>query len=307
LPKVNNDNSKNGTADMRLKKRQHIHYLAPSMIIISLLFILPILFLIIISFTNYRLGYTIEKISFLGLGNFLRLFNGTDQSFYNSVFLSIAFTILGTALQLVFGMISALLLNQEFKFKGIVIACLVIPIALTPSISSQIWKLMFSTEFGIINYFLNLLFGIKIAWLDMNYAFLSVLIATVWQFTPFVTLMLYAGLRTLPDTPYESAAIDGANKFQQFFHITLPLMRKLIILCALLRSIDLLKTFDIPYVLTQGGPGSATKFLGLLIFDMGFGESNFVARACAIAVVLIIIVSLLSLIMIYIMKRIREE
>ena len=98
-------------------------------------------------------------------------------------------------------------------------------------------------------------------------------------------------------TSYESAALDGANRFQQFFLITLPMIKNLILLCTLLRIIDMLKTFDILYVLTQGGPGSATKFLGMLIYDTGFGETNFVARSAAMAVILIIITSLLSLIL----------
>jgi len=141
----------------------------------------------------------------------------------------------------------------------------------------------------------------------VNHAFISVLIATVWQYTPFVTLMLYAGLRSLPDSPYDSAKLEGANSLQMFVYITLPMMKRLIILCSLLRVIDMLKTFDIPYVLTQGGPGSATQFLSLLIYDTGFGETNFVSRASAMAVILIIIVSLLSLILFRAISRAREE
>ena len=261
-----------------------------------LLFILPILFVIIISFTNYRLGMHLKEVRFLGAGNYTRLFSGAEAAFFYSLFISIFFMFLATACQMAIGMVCAVLLNREFRFKGIVIACLILPIVLTPSIASQIWKLMFNTEFGVINFFLDALFNIRPLWLTDN-AFLAVLIATVWQFTPFVTLMLYAGLRSLPESPYESAIIDGANRVQLFMHITLPLMRRLILLCALLRSIDMLKTFDIPYVLTQGGPGYATRFLGLLIYDTGFGERNFVARASAIAVVLIITVSVMSLLL----------
>ena len=289
-----------------LRKYPQVPYIAPTALIMLLLFILPILFVVIISFTNYRLGMWPSDIRFLGASNYIRLFSGAETAFYFSFFISILFMFLATACQMVIGMACAMLINRDFKFKGIVIACLILPVVLTPSIASQIWKLMFNTEFGVLNFFLNSLFSIRPIWLT-DHAFLAVLIATTWQFTPFVTLMLYAGLRSLPASPFESAIIDGANRIQLFFHITLPLMKRLVLLCALLRSIDMLKTFDIPYVLTQGGPGNATRFLGLLIYDTGFGERNFVARAAATAVVLIIVVSIMSLLLFMNMKKSREN
>ena len=290
-----------------LRKHPWAPYILPTAVVMILLFVVPILFVFIISLTNYHLGAEFRDVSFLGLSNFRRLFAGEESGFYYSVAISVVFMLLGTVLQLVLGMICAMLLNHEFKCKGLVIACLIIPIAMTPSIVSQIWKLMFNSEFGVINFFLNALSGHSVQWLDSDHAFLSVLIATVWQYTPFVTLMLYAGLRSLPESPYESAMLDGANKWQLFRYITLPLMRNLIILCALLRSIDMLKTFDIPYVLTQGGPGNTTKFLSLKIYDTGFGEQNFVGRASAMAVVLIVVVSLISLVLFRVQNKSRED
>lgn len=289
-----------------LRRHPWAPYIFPTAIVMLLLFVVPILFVFLISLTNYHLGAEFGKISVLGLANYKRLFTGEETGFFHSVWLSIGFMILGTVLQLILGMICAMLLNHEFRGKGLVIACLIIPIAMTPSIVSQIWKLMFNSEFGVINYFLNAITGNGIQWLDGDHAFLSVLIATVWQYTPFVTLMMYAGLRSLPISPYESAMLDGASSGQIFFYITLPLMKNLLILCALLRAIDMLKTFDIPYVLTQGGPGSATKFLSLLIYDTGFGEQNFVGRASAMAVVLIVVVTLISLVLFHVQNKGRE-
>lgn len=273
----------------------------------SLLFIVPILFVFLISLTNYNLGTPLDQVKFLGLDHYIRLFTDTQSGFFHSIYLSLMFTIFGVLLQLVIGMACALLLNFEFRLKALVIGCLIIPIAMTPSVSSQIWKLLFNKEFGAINYLLEHTLGFTVSWMDADHAFLSVLIATVWQYTPFVTLMLYAGLRSLPESPYEAAKIEGANRFQTFFYITLPMMRQLIVLCLLLRTIDMLKVFDIPYVLTQGGPGNATQLLGLLIYDTGFGEANFVGRASAMAVVLIIIVSLFSLVLFRTMAKGRED
>lgn len=303
---MKNRQKKHGKGEL-LRKNPHLPYLLPTIILMALLFVIPIIFIVVISFTNYRLGYSVGDVSFLGLSNYIRLFDGSETSFYYSVFISIMFTLLGTGIQLVIGMGCALLLNCEFKGKAVAIACLIIPIAMTPSIASQIWKLMFNNEFGILNYILTQLFGSGVSWLDESHAFLSVLIATVWQYVPFVTLMLYAGLRSLPEEAYESAALDGANKIQAFFYVTLPMMKRLIMLCTLLRLIDMLKTFDIPYVLTQGGPGAATKFLGLLIYDIGFGETNYVARASAIAVILIVITSALSLILFKVQRKMAED
>lgn len=290
-----------------IRHHPHIPYIMPTMGVMLILFIIPIIFIFIISLTNYRLGYGMGDISFLGFSNYIRLFDGSENAFYYSVFISIVLTIVGTGLQLIIGMGCALLLNCEFKGKAVAVACMIVPIAMTPSIASQIWKLMFNNEFGIINHILDQLFHINVSWLDENHAFLSVIIATVWQYIPFVTLMLYAGLRSLPEEIYESAALDGASRIQMFFHVTLPMMKRLILLCTLLRTIDMLKTFDIPYVLTQGGPGSATKFLGLLIYDTGFGETNFVARSAAMAVILIMITSVLSLILFRVQRKSAKE
>ncbi len=290
-----------------LRKNPHVPFVMPTLIVMLVLFVVPILFVFIISLTNYRLGASLEQVSFLGISNYVRLFTGEESGFYYSVYLSLMFMVLGTLLQMIVGMCCAMLLNYEFKGKGLVVACLIVPLALTPSIASQIWKLMFNSEFGVINYFIRCLGGSNVQWLDVDHAFLAVLIATVWQYTPFVTLMLYAGLRSLPQSPYESAVLDGANKWQIFIHITLPLLKKLLLLCALMRCIDMLKTFDIPYVLTQGGPGNATRFLGLKIYDTGFGEQNFVGRASAMAVILIIIVSLVSLVLFRMMNKSRED
>ena len=281
-------------------------YIVPTAIVMVLLFILPILFVIVISFTNYRLGMWPSDVRFLGFSNYIRLFTGAETAFYYSLVISIVFMLLATLSQMTIGMAFAMLINRDFKLKGAVIACLLLPIVMTPSIASQIWSVMLNAEFGVINFFMSSLFNIRPFWLS-DHAFLSVVIVTVWQFTPFVTLMLYAGLRSLPSTPYESAIIDGASRLQLFIHITLPLMKRLLLLCALLRSIDMLRTFDIPFVLTGGGPGYATRFLSLLIYDTGFGDRSLVGRAAAIAVVLIIVVSTMSLILFSQMKKSREN
>jgi multiple sugar transport system permease protein len=286
-----------------LGKNPHIPYMFPTMLAMALVSIVPLIFVIGISFTNYELGILPERIRLVGMRNYLRLFNGQDDVFFYSLFITLSITVIATTIQMVLGFFSALLLNEDFKLKGLAIACFIVPIAMTPSIASQVWKLMYNSESGVINYFLDLLFGAKIVWLGPKYAFLSVLITNIWMSTPFVTLVIYAGLRSLPLEPYESAVIDGASSFQLFKWITLPLLKPLTLLTMLFRVIDMFKMFDIPYVLTQGGPGDATEFLGLRIYRIGFGVTGLVGRASAISVILILIVAVLSLILITALRK----
>ncbi len=275
------------------------------MVVMFLLSIVPTLFLFVISLTNYQLGWDFSRAKFVGLNNFIRLFSGADPVFWNSIYISILFMVLATAIEMTVGFLVAMLLNSsEFKLKSIVIGILIIPLAMTPSIAAQMWKLMFNAEYGIINYYMQLLFHVKVTWLSSSMAFWSVLIVDLWQYTPFVTLIIYAGLRSMPDEPYESAYMDGASSLQVFRYITVPMMRKLICLAVLFRAIDSLKLFDTAYVLTQGGPGNVTEFLSLHIYRMANAQNGLIGRAAAISLVLLVLVTIVSR---YLIKLQRKE
>ncbi len=277
------------------ERNPHFKYVAPAMAVMVLLSVVPTIFTIIISFTNYQLGWQFDRAKFVGFRNFMRLFSGGDPDFWHSVWISILFMVLATGVEMLLGFAIASLLNaMEFKLKPVVIGILIIPLAMTPSIAAQMWKLMLNAEYGIVNYILSALFDIKIIWLSKDMAFWSVLLVDLWQFTPFVALIMYAGLRSMPSEPYESAAIDGASRVQMLFRITLPMLRKLIYLCILLRGIDSLKLFDTAFVLTQGGPGNATEFLSLHVFRLANAQNGLIGRATAVAMVLLVVVSLVS-------------
>ncbi len=153
---------------------------------------------------------------------------------------------------------------------------------------------MFNAEYGLLNYLLGGLFGLKVPWLSSGMAFWSIMIVDIWQFTPFVALILYSGLRSLPDEPYESAMIDGAGKARSFYYVTLPMMRPLILLAMLMRAVDSLKLFDTAFVLTQGGPGNATEFLSLHVFRMVNAQNGLIGRGAAVAMVLLALVTVIS-------------
>ncbi len=303
--KIKKEMQISGTIQSYLTRNPQTKFIAPAMIVMFIMSIVPTIFLFIISFTNYQLGWDFSRAKFVGFENFIRLFSGSDPDFWHSVNISLAFMLMATSIEMVLGFSIALLLNSsEFKLKGLVIGILIIPLAMTPSIAAQMWKLMFNAEYGIINYYLQLFFNIKITWLSSSMAFWSVLLVDIWQFTPFVALIIYAGLRSIPNEPYESAAMDGANAAQVFVNITVPMMHKLIYLALLFRAIDSLKLFDTAYVLTQGGPGNATELLSLHVYRMANAQNGLIGRAAAIALVLLVLVTVISSVLI---KQQRKE
>lgn len=224
--------------------------------------------------------------------------------FWYSVWISLAFMVLATTLQMTLGFgIAKVLDNSDSRMKPLVIGIMIIPLAITPSIAAQMWKLMFNSEYGLINAFLRSVFDVSVTWLGPDMAFWSVLIVDMWQFTPFVALILYAGLRSMPEEPFEAAALDGANAWQTLVHLTIPMLRKLIFLAILLRAVDALKLFDTAFVLTQGGPGSATEFLSLHIFRLANAQNGLIGRASAVAIVLLVLTIVVSRLLIGLQRK----
>ena len=287
-----------------LRKKPYLPYIAPAMVIMTVLTVFPTIFLYIISLTNYQLGWDVGRIELVGLENYIRLFSGRDPDFWNAVLISLEFMLLATMIEMILGfVVGKVLCETEFRLKPVAFAILIIPIVMTPSIAGNIWKLMFNSEYGIINYLLNQV-GIKsVAWLDADMAFWSVLLADVWQWTPFVALISYAGLCSLPKDLYEAARIDGAGAIQLFVHITLPSLRPLIFLTMIFRTIDSLKIYDMPFVLTQGGPGNSTEFLSLHIYRLANAQNGLIGRAAANAIVLMVLSTAISKILLHFQRK----
>lgn len=288
-----------------LARNPQLKFTAPAMTIMVVLTVFPTIFLVVTSLTNYRLGWPVDRAKFVGLDNFVRLFNGGDPDFWHSIRISLVFMVLATTIEMVLGFaIAAALNNWESRLKPLIIGVMIIPLALTPSIAAQMWKLMLNAEYGLLNAILQGVLGVKVTWLGDGMAFWSLLIVDTWQFTPFVALILYAGLRSLPTEPYEAAQIDGANAWQRLRFLTLPLLRKLIYLALLLRAIDALKLFDTVFVLTQGGPGNATELLSMHIYRLANAQNGLIGRASAVAIVLLVLTIIVSRPLI---KRQRQE
>jgi multiple sugar transport system permease protein len=221
---------------------------------------------------------------FVGFQNFSDLLN--DKLFLWSVALTIGFTAATVIAEMSIGLCIAVLLNADLKFIGFFRSALVAPMMMTPIVAALCWKLLLDPKGGIINY----LIGQQIIWLgDPISAQFSVGLVNVWQNSPFVALLLLAGLRSLPKEPIEAAAIDGANRWQRFRHVTLPLLQPYILVATLLRTIFEFRSFDNVYVMTSGGPADSTMLLSIFTYIISFVNFDLSLGAAASWIMLAIV------------------
>jgi multiple sugar transport system permease protein len=286
-----------------MKKERSLYiFLLPSLLVLVGVVIFPTIFLWYVSFTNYDLAMGWEKRDFVGIRNFLFLLF-EDKDFWHSLKISLFFMIFVVTIEFWLGLLVALLFHRRIRGKRLWMSFLIIPMVITPSIISLIWKLMLNTEYGVLNYFMNLLGFPKINWLGYENALWSVMLVDIWEYMPFMALILYAGLQSLPQEAYEAVLVDGASPLQAFRYLTLPLLRPVILIAILLRAIDALKIFDIVYGLTQGGPGNATELMSLHIYRLGFRHTNWIGRASANAILLLFVITALTTILLRTMRR----
>ena len=257
----------------------------PALLAMLLLIVLPVLANLVLSTYDLFIG---TPPRFVGLQNFREAF--ADARVWNGLRMTFYFTALAVPIQLVLGLAIALLFNREFPGKGLVRTITLLPMVATPVAIALIWALMFNPNLGVLNYFLEA-FGLpRSLWVaDTRLVIPSLVLVDVWEWTPFIALILLAALQGVSPEYYEAARIDGANALQNFWHITLPSIRSAIIVALILRSIDALKTFDIIYVITQGGPGIASETLNVYAFKSGF-EFFRAGYAAALLIVLMFVV-----------------
>ena len=228
----------------------------------------PLAYTIGLSFTDWHIS-SIRPPGWAGITNFLNMFQ--DGSFYRALWVTLYFTFGSLALQIIMGVALAELLNRQFVGKAAARSLLILPMASTPVALSILWRLMLHPTLGILNHFISALGLSPQPWLAQGTTVLPVLIMVdVWHWTPLIMLIAMAGMSAIDRTLYEAAVIDGASDLQRFRRITLPLIRPAVVVAAMLRLMDSLKTFDEIYVITGGGPGNASRILNLYIFDQGF-------------------------------------
>ena len=278
------------------------YFLAPAVVLLLALTVYPLLYILRISL--YRT--TVDGETFVGLANFARLFQ--DSFFHESLVHTLVFTAGALALELALGLGLALLLDSRIRARGLWRSLFLLPMILPPVVAGVVWRLIYNPNFGVLNGTLQLL-GIdttRLTWLaDPSVALAAIVLVDVWEWTPFVFLILLAGLQAIPDEPYEAARMDGSSEWQTFRDITLPLLRPAILVAVLLRTMDLLRIFDQVFILTEGGPGRATETVSLYIYKTAFRFSDF-GYAAAMSLALLVATLVLSQLYIRLLRRAGE-
>ena len=263
-----------------------LKWVLPALAVLLALSIYPLIYSIKVSLTDANGAFTLE--------HFTRLFG--DHIFATAALQTIVLTLAALAIEFVSGLILALLIDSLARGRGFFRAGFLIPMMMPPVVAAVAWRLIYNPQFGLLNGMLRQI-GVDtshLAWTDGgSSALLSVILVDVWEWTPFLFLLLSAGLQAIPPDPIEAARIDGASAFQIFRDITLPLLKPVIVLALLLRAMDLVRIFDQIFILTQGGPGTATETVSLYIYRTAFRFTNF-GYAAAMSFVLLAATMLFS-------------
>jgi len=273
--------------------------LLPAIVIPILVGVIPFALGVSLSFTDWRLAYPTN--SFIGLENYLYLFQ--DRNFWLAVFISFEYVFLAVSIELLLGSIVAFLLSRNNRGQWFFRSIIVVPLTVAPVLLALMWKLMLSTSGGVVNYLLGFLKISPIAWLaDSSVALTTLAFIDAYIYTPFVALILFAGIQNLPRDPYEAAVVDGASGWDSFRYITWPLMRPLVLVAVMFRLVVSFKVFDIIYATTSGGPGNATTNLHLWVYLNAFRYGD-MAYAMSGAVILFVIIYILMNIFVRMWKR----
>ncbi len=271
-------------------RRVGLLLIAPLVLLFLGLTIYPFLYMLYISFFDYNLAGG-GSPTFYGLRNYAAIL--TDSLATSSLEFTLRLVFIALPIEILFGL-GAALLARDILGGRLVRSLMLVPMMIPAVVAGIAWKMLYNFDFGPLNYFLSL-FGIaKQSWLgDYHMAQLSIIIAEIWQWTPFVFLILYAGLQATPWEIVEAARIDGASSWGVARYIEIPLLRPLILVVFLIRLIDILKLFDIIYMVTWGGPGSATHTFSYYIYKVGLSYGWDVGYAAALSVMLLIVVTIL--------------
>jgi multiple sugar transport system permease protein len=270
--------------------------LAPTVAVLLALSIYPLIYSVKVSFqSGANAAWSIQ--------NFARLFS--DKFFLAALWHTLVYATVALTFEFLLGLALALLLNEALRGRNIFRALLLVPMMLPPVVVGVVWRLMLNPNFGAINGTLKSagVNTVALTWTaSPRLALASVIFVDIWQWTPFMFLVLLAGLQAIPQEPYEAALIDGSSRWQTFLNVTLPLLRPAILIALLLRTMDLLRVFDQVFILTEGGPGFATETVSLYIYRTAFRFSDF-GYAAAMSFVLLILTNIISLFYIRLLQR----
>lgn len=247
-------------------------FLAPLLAVVGVFIIIPVAGTFI---NSLFLDVSYLPRQFMGLNNYINLFS--SAGFWQALRFTLAYTLAAVLFEGFLGVVFALLLNETFRGRAFLRVVILIPWAIPTIVSARTWQLIYEYNYGLMNYLVMSL-GLspeRINWLGSEFgAFWALVFADVWKTTPFVVLILLAGLQAIPDDLYQQARVDGAGMFRRFYKITLPMLKPVLIIALIFRTIDSLRMFDLVYVLTGGGPGGSTRTLSYLGFE-AFANDSF--------------------------------
>ena len=246
----------------RVNRLSPYMFMAPAIVIMAIALLYPLGYMIWGSFRDWNPSQSIGEAEFVGLKNYITLWN--DPNFHESLIVTLRFAFFVVSIEMVLGVGLALLLDRDIRGMSVLRTMFILPMMIAPVVVGLMWRYMYHPTIGTFNRFLESIGLPKVDWLG-DYALTSIIIADIWQWTPFIFILSLAALQSLPRSALEAARIDGATAWQQIWHIKLPLMMPGLIVTGLLRLIDAFKVLEVILVMTNGGPGLSTEILALRI------------------------------------------
>ncbi len=273
-------------------------FVVPALVVIAAVIVFPWVFTLWMSVNSWTLG---QSVVFAGLDNYSRLL--VDMRFWESLWHTTLYTLLAVVAPLFLGTLAALIFDAQFPFRGLLRGIFVMPMMATPVAIALVWTMMFHPQLGVLNYLLSLIGIGPQEWIYNQISVIpSLVLVETWQWTPLIMLIVLGGLAAVPREPYESAEIDGANAWQKFRYLTLPMIAPFLMIAVIIRSIDAVKSFDIIYAMTQGGPGTASETINIYLYNTAFSYYD-IGYGSAMAVVFFIIIVALSFVLMMVRQR----
>jgi multiple sugar transport system permease protein len=278
-------------------RRRYWVFALPAVVIVLSVIVFPWAFTVVMSVSNWKIG---EPWSFVGLENYKTL--AVDQRFAEALVHTLYFTSLATILPVILGTLAALVFARQFPLRGMLRTVFILPMMATPVAVALVWTMMFHPQLGVLNYLLLSMGLPPSAWVFHPDTVIPTLVMVeVWQWTPLVMLIVLGGLATLPQEPYEAARIDGANAWHTFRHITLPMIWPYMLVASIIRVVDAIKVFDTIFVITQGGPGTASETINIFLYLQAFAFYN-IGYSSAVVVIFFFLIIAISLALLYVRK-----
>ena len=280
------------------RRRSYLLFVVPALLVVGAVIIFPWAFTVWMSAFDWTIG---SAAHFVGFDNYTQL--ATNKRFLESILHTFYFTLLAVVFPLILGTVAALIFHREFPMRGVLRSIFTMPMMATPVAVALVWTMMFHPQQGVLNYLLSLVGLPPSLWVySPTWVIPSLVLVEIWHWTPLIMLIVLGGLAALPTEPYESARLDGASEWQLFRYITLPLLAPFLIVAAVIRTIDALKAFDTIYVISQGGPGTASETINLYLYLQAFAFYN-VGNASAVVVVFFVIILALALLLLHVREK----